>query len=112
VNSELQGLIDSPHMSADPTIEAGRHLCQTTLRAANEHDACVQRPDHHEVVSTEHTQPGAHAAFAPHDLANNLRGLTNHLRLDVRTLVGKIDQDHVAELKHLDIDLNRHRLRV
>jgi hypothetical protein len=26
--------------------------------------------------------------------------------------VGKIDQDHVAELKPLSVDLNRHRVRV
>jgi hypothetical protein len=79
------------------------------LRTANERDACVQRPNHHEVVSTGDPQPGAHGAFARLDLANNLRGLADHLRLDVRALIGKIDQDHVAELKHLDINLNRHR---
>jgi hypothetical protein len=38
--------------------------------------------------------------------------VTNHRRLDVRFLVGKIDQDHVAELKPLSVDLNRHSVRV
>jgi hypothetical protein len=38
--------------------------------------------------------------------------MTNHLRLDLRVLVGKIDQDHVAELKPLSVDLNRHPVRV
>jgi hypothetical protein len=86
-----------------------RTSADENLRTANEHDACVERPLHHEVVSTGHTQPGAHGAFTPFDFANNLGGLTNHLRLDVRALVGKVDQDHVAESKHLDVHLNRHR---
>jgi hypothetical protein len=36
--------------------------------------------------------------------------MTDHLRLDLRLLLGKIDQDHVAELKPLSVDLNRHEL--
>ena len=72
----------------------------------------IQRPLHHEVVSAGYTQRDAHGAVAPFDFAHDLWGVTNHLRLDVRVLVGKIDQDHVAELKPLSVDLNRHRVRV
>jgi hypothetical protein len=85
---------------------------QRGLRTANDRDVCVQRPLHDEVVSTGDTQRGAYGAVAPFDFANDLRGVTNHLRLDVRVLVGKIDQDHVAELKPLSVDLNRHPARV
>jgi hypothetical protein len=82
------------------------------LRTAHDRDVCVQRPLHHEVVSTGDAQRGAYGAVAPFDFANDLRGVTNHRRLDVRVLVGKIDQDDVAELKPLNVDLNRHRVRV
>ena len=82
------------------------------LRTANDRDVRVQRPLHHEVISTGHTQRGAHGAVAPFDLAHDLRRVTNNLRLDIRVLVGKSDQDHVAELKPLSVDLNRHPVRV
>lgn len=82
------------------------------LRTANDRDVCVERPLHHEVVATGDAQRGADRAVAPFDFARDLRGVANHLGLDVRVLVGKIDQDHVAELKPLSVDLNRHPVRV
>jgi hypothetical protein len=36
--------------------------------------------------------------------------VTDHLRLDLRLLPGKLDEDHVAELKPLSVDLDRHEL--
>jgi len=87
------------------------HAITEELGAANQRDAGVEGPDHHKVVATRHAQPCADGAFTPFEFPDNFRRLTNHLCLDDGP-VGRLNQDHVAELKPLDINLDRHRRRV
>ena len=72
------------------------------LGTANERDQLVERPLPDEIVSTLHTQRGEHGANSPLDRPD-------HLRLDLRTLVGEIDQDDVADLEPLNLDIERHQ---
>jgi hypothetical protein len=75
------------------------------LGTANESDQLVERPLPDEIVSTLHTQGGEHGANSP-------LYRPDHLRLDLRTLVGEIDQDDVADLEPLNLDIERHQASV
>ena len=75
------------------------------LRTPNERDQLVEGPLLDEVVPTHHTQCCEHGAFGPVDR-------THHLRLDLRVMVGELNQDNVAYLKPLNLDIERHGLSV
>jgi hypothetical protein len=75
------------------------------LGTANERNQLVERPLPDEIVPTLHTQRGEHGAHGPFYRPD-------HRRLDLRTLVREIDQDDVADLKPLNLDIERHQASV
>jgi hypothetical protein len=78
------------------------------LRPAYEGDHLVECPLPDEVLSPLYSQGDAHRALCsinpidPIDFAHDLR-------LDRPVLLGNVNQDHIADLQSLNVDLYRHR---
>src|SRR5206468_5073517 len=72
------------------------------LRTPDHGDHRAERPLLDEVVASRHSQRHAHGALRPIDPAY-------HRRLDLRTLVGKLSHDHVAQLEPLYLEIDRHQ---